>query len=116
MIKQNIPNKGKIKYLPADFCEEFSTQWIWEEPLEQIINVDLNPNTKAALKTIKPEELKERLERFGKEKWWRWGDVFGLGKKEPIYEYEEISQDIQGKVLTGDIIQLFKERENEREL
>ena len=50
------------------------------------------------------------------EKWWRWGDVFGLGKKEPIYEYEEISQDIQGKVLTGDIIQLFKERENEREL
>ena len=114
--KQNIPNKGKIKYLPADFCEEFSTQWIWEEPLEQIINVDLNPNTKAALKTIKPEELKERLERFGKEEWWRWGDVFGLGKKEPIYEYEEISQDIQGKVLTGDIIQLFKERENEREL
>ena len=65
---------------------------------------------------IKPEELKERLERFGKEKWWRWGDVFGLGKKEPFYEYEEISQDVQGKVLTGDIIQLFKERENEREL
>lgn len=40
------------------------------------------------------------------EKWWRWGDVFGLGDKEPIYEYEEISRDIQGKLLTGDIIQV----------
>ena len=41
--------------------------------------------------------------------------VFGLGNKEPVYEYEEISRDIQGKLLTGDIIQLFKERESERE-
>lgn len=114
--KYNIPNKGKIKYLPADFCEEFSTQWIWKEPLEQIVNVDLEPNVRANLKDISPEELQEKLEKFGREEWWSWDDVFGLGDKEPVYEYKKISQAINGKVLTGDIIPLFKSRENEREI
>ena len=38
-------------------------------------------------------------------KWWRWGDVFGLGKKEPIYEYEEISQ-ISPKLFYRELIKV----------
>ena len=80
------------------------------------MNVDLEPNIRANLKDINPEELQEKLEKFGREEWWSWDDVFGLGDKEPVYEYKKISQAINGKILTGDIIPLFKSRENEREI
>lgn len=114
--KYNIPNKGKIKYLPADFCKEFDTQWVWKEPLEQLINVNLEPNSKAIMTSMTSEELKERLEKFGKERWWKWNDVFGLGEKKPVYEYDKIAQDIKGKLLNGDIIELFRTRENKEEM
>lgn len=106
----NVTNNGKIKYYPKDFCKEFNTQWVWEQPLDSLINVDLNPNSRGLMRDLKSNELKERLERFGKEKWWRWNDVFGLGDKEPVYDYEKISKMVHGKTLTGDIIQFFKYR------
>ena len=111
--KFNTPNKSKIKYLPADFCVEFATEWVWEEEVEKIINVELDPSNSGKLKKIKSEELESRLEKYGREDWWKWGDVFNLGKKEPIYKYKELSYDLQGEELTGDIIEFFKEKNNE---
>ena len=112
----NTPNNGKIKYYPSDFCREFNTQWIWKQPLEEIINVNLDPNSKATIKELSPKELEERLEQSGKEKWWRWNDVFGLGEKKPIYEYTGISKKVKGSVLIGDIIQFFRDRQHEKDI
>lgn len=111
--RYNTPSKGKIKYMPADFCREFNTRWVWKRPLEQIVNVNLNPSSAGIIVPITPEDLVKRLEESGTEEWWIWNDVFGLGDVEPIYQYKKLSQDVKGKSLNGNIIQFFKDRERE---
>ena len=109
---RNISNNGKIKYYPEDFCEEFNTQWIWEQHLDSMIHVDIDPNSKASMREVSSDELKKRLELYGKDSGWKWNDVFGLGNFEPSFNYERISKMVNGKILTGDIIQFFKHRED----
>lgn len=110
ILKNIVLGESKIKYYPKDFCKEFNTQWLWKQKLAALINVNLNPSLHGELKEISSDELKERLIKYGKEEWWKWNDVFGLGKKQPIYNYDEISKTVKGKILTGDIIPFFKEK------
>ncbi len=107
---RNTVGGPKIKYYPEDFCKEFNTQWVWEQELGALINVNLDPDSHGELKEISSDELKERLTKYGREEWWEWNDVFGLGEKQPVYNYEDISKTVKGKTLTGDIIPFFKER------
>lgn len=61
--KYNIPNNGKLKFLPSDFCKELQTDWIWSQTLEKIINVDLKLKESPRVTKLISDELKLKLER-----------------------------------------------------
>lgn len=114
--KYNIPNNGKVKFLPSDFCKELQTDWIWSQPLEQIINVDLKLRESPSITKLTSDELKLRLERYGRGAGWFWDDVFGVGVESPKYDYESLSKDVTGNYVRGDICQLYKSKKIDVEI
>lgn len=99
--------RGKYRCLPRDFCDDFNCKWVWSAEVNRLVKADLKIDGKPALKDVSAEEMLQYLANEGLDDW-NWGDSLGLGIKEPEYLYKKLADEVEGKRLTGDIIQYYK--------
>ena len=99
--------RGKYRYPPKDFCDEFNTKWIWKAEIKNLIKADIQVGNKPILKDVSSDEMLHYLTNEGVDEW-SWGDSLGVGIRKPKYLYEKLAHDINGKRLSGDIMQYYK--------
>ena len=104
---EKYEERGKYRYVPRDFCEEFNTKWVWNAEIGKLIKADLQIDGKPAMKDVSASEMLQYLTEEGFDSW-HWGDSLGIGIKEPEYLHEKLASEVEGKRLTGDIIQYYK--------
>ena len=108
-------SNGKVRFTPAEMERVFQTKWVWTYSLMELVHVDVIPGQKSSKCKLTTQELKEQLEKYGSDCSWTWDDVFNLGGNMPVQFYEQLSQDVKGYYLNGDIIQFFQQRGEENE-
>ena len=112
-FNSNYTGDEKIKFTPQKFCEIYHTSWIWQCELKNLIYVKFKENEAAKLIPLDSKKLEGLMGKYAKEDRWIWEDTFGLGENFQDIKYTELSNEIQGRSLTGNIIKLFESLKGE---
>lgn len=112
---EEYKERGKYRYLPKDFCDEFHSKWIWKAEIKHLVKADLNADARPVMQKVTPAEMLQYLASEGSDQWF-WGDSLRIGIKEPEYHYKALAGSIEGRRLTGDIIQYYRNKGAEKTL
>ena len=107
-FNSNYTEDEKIKFTPQKFCGIYHTSWIWQCELKSLIYVKFKENEDAKIRTMRFPKIREIYKKYAKEDRWIWEDAFDLGEIFQDIKYTELSNEIQGLSLTGNIIKLFE--------
>ena len=101
--------RGKLRFMPSDFCNIFGTKWAWKAKIGKLTKTNLIVGETPSIKNLLPSNLEFYLEHEGKDNW-LWGDSLKIGIKKPIFYNGALSSSVPGKILSGNIVSYYKER------
>lgn len=111
MIK--VPNyeSNKIRFDVSEFSDVFETNWIWHAPISTINFVNLNKeNVFSRISNIPFEDIILKLDKYGKDENFLFGDYLKLNNLYPSFEYENLSREVQFNRLEGNILKYYLRR------
>ena len=114
LINQKIDSKyeerGKLRFLPYEFCQKFNTKWAWHAQIGNIVKTDLQINRPPYLQNLTSIELRCYLDKEGSDDW-SWNDSFKIGIKKPTLLFNTLALNVSGSIISGDIIRYYREKE-----
>ena len=93
------------------FADVFKTDWALHAPISTINFVNLSKeNAFSKISNISFEDIILKLDKYGKDKNFSFGDYLKINNLYPVFEYETLSREIQFNKLEGNILKHYLRR------
>ena len=108
MIQTSKYESNKIRFDVSEFSDAFETNWIWHAPISTINFVNLSKeNNFSKISNISFKDSIIKLDKYGKDKNFSFGDYLKLNNLYPSFEYESLSREVQFNKLEGNILRYY---------
>ena len=111
MIKMPKYESTKVRFDVLKFADVFKTDWALHAPISTINFVNLSKeNAFSKISNISFEDIILKLDKYGKDKNFSFGDYLKINNLYPVFEYETLSREIQFNKLEGNILKHYLRR------
>lgn len=111
IIKTPKYESNKIRFDVSEFVDVFETNWIWHAPVSTINFVNLSKEEVfLKIPNIPLKDIILKLDKYGKDKNFSFGDYLRLNNLYPTFEYKELSREVQFDILEGNILKHYLRR------
>lgn len=108
---QSKYESDKIRFAVSEFVNLFETEWIWRAPISTVNFVNLSKeNIFLETLNISFEDILFKLNMYGKDKNFSFGDYLKINNLYPLFEYETFSREVNANKLEGNILKYYLRR------
>lgn len=102
---------NKIRFDISEFVNLFETEWVWHAPISTVNFVNLSKeNIFLETLNISFKDIMLKLDMYGKDKNFSFGDYLKINNLYPLFKYETFSREVNANKLEGNILKYYLRR------
>ena len=102
---------NKIRFDISEFVNLFETEWVWHAPISTVNFVNLSKeNIFLETLNISFKDIMLKLDMYGKDKNFSFGDYLKINNLYPLFKYETFSREVNANKLEGNILKYYYSR------